>query len=145
MAATLPSIIVTAETWIDVYRLVEIDAGAEIEIQNTGTTDLYFSIATDEPARDSTSYKIFKRAETITLDDGDVNVWLFSPQADGFINVSLFQSTIEGLLKTLIDVNRKILSQSYEQNKSILSQLKLLNARFEEMANTRINENDIGK
>ena len=38
-----------------------------------------------------------------------------------------------------------VLAKTHEQNDSIINELKLLNLRFEEMANTRINENDIGK
>ena len=36
------------------------------------------------------------------------------------------------------------LAQSIEQNQEIINQLKLLNIRFEEMANTKLNLEDIG-
>ena len=53
---------------------------------------------------------------------------------DGRLNVSLDELTVEDKLV-----------KSIELQQEILNQLVLLNARFEEMANTRITENDIGR
>lgn len=145
MSHTLPSIKLEAEKWVNVYSLVPIDAGAPIEIQNTGVTDIYYSISDTEPARDTKDYKIFKRGETVVLNNGDINVWLFSPQCVGLVNVDHFRSSTESLLVTLISEFRKFSNNSNEQNCFILLEMKLLNARFEEMADTRINEKDIGK
>ena len=72
-------------------------------------------------------------------------MWLFSPQADGFINASSFLSTTETLLKAMLNSINNLTGKISEQNSCILSELKLLNARFEEMADTRINERDIGE
>jgi hypothetical protein len=145
MSDTLPSIELKAEEWVDVYTLIPIDPGAPIDVQNTGVTDVYYSISNHKPERDSRDYKIFKRGETVVLNEGDTNAWFFSPQCAGLINVEQFNSSIENLLMTLISEFRKFANNSNDQNCFILLELKLLNARFEEMADTTINENDIGK
>lgn len=145
MSDTFPSIELKAEEWVDVYNLISIDSGAPIEIQNTGVTDIYYSISSDKPARNTKDYKIFKRGETVVLNDGDINAWLFSPQCVGLVNVDHFRSSIESLLVTFISEFRRFSNNSNEQNCFILSEIELLNARFEEMADTRINEKDIGK
>lgn len=144
MADTLQNISIDAEEWINIYPLASIDAGTPVSIQNTGVSDLYYSISETKPPRNSDKYKIFRRSDTIDLTNNDLFVWVFSPQVDGLINVSLFVSNIEDLLNSLLNTNIKLTKMLAEQNGDILLQLKLLNARFEEMANTRIIENDIG-
>ena len=93
MTDTLPNITVTAEEWVNVYSLASIDAGTPVGIQNTGVSDLYYSVAGTQPARDSKKYKIFRRAETVTFDDNGVDafLWVFSPQINGLMNVFLLR------------------------------------------------------
>lgn len=90
MADTLQNISVTAETWIEVYALTSITPGVPVSIQNTGVTDLYYSISAIEPPKNSDKYKIFRRGDTINLNSGDLSVWVFSPQVKGLINLSRF-------------------------------------------------------
>ena len=143
MSDTLPSIKLKSETWFEMYRESNIDSGKEIEIQNTGTTDLYYSISDIQPEQDNIDYKIFRRGDTVQFTDGDISIWIFSPQADGLVNVGLFISTVESLLGILISEIRELNRNTLEHSELSIDQFKLLNARFEEMANTYINEEDI--
>lgn len=94
MTATLQNVTVTAEDWQEVYALTSILAGNPIYIQNIGRTDLFFSISATKPPRDHNAYEIFKRTDRITVEGGDLKVWVFSPQDDGLINTKKIADSI---------------------------------------------------
>ena len=87
MADTLGDTPIPLEDYQDIYALTNITPGVPITVQNVGVTDLHFAIAPTKPDRTNTAFRIFKRGEIIIFNDGDLAVWIFSPQADGLINV----------------------------------------------------------
>ena len=89
MRTTLPNTPIAAEDWKEVYDLTSIIAGVPISIQNIGRTDLSFSISATKPPRDHDAYKVFKRLQSVVSNDGDLKVWVFSPQSDGLISVEI--------------------------------------------------------
>ena len=143
MADTLSNISVTAETWINVYSATGIDAATSISMQNTGVTDLYYSISEDQPERNTNKYRIFKRSQIVAFNDNDFAVWIFSPQVNGLINIELMPLSISGLLLSIIDILSEISANNNDQNCTILSELKLSNIRFEEAFDTKIKMSDI--
>ena len=94
MADTLTNTPIPAEEYQDVYTFTSITPGSPITIQNVGVTDLFFTIASTQPAKNNTAFRIFKRGEVIEATDGDLSVWVFSPQAKGAINVEEMKISI---------------------------------------------------
>lgn len=137
MADTLTNTPVVAEEYRDVYLLAGISSGTDVVIQNIGTTDLYFSISTSQPPKDNDAYRIFKRGDVVTVDQGDPSIWVFSTQADGLINVKEMVSTD---LFDLLNTNFLLLTC---QLAVIIRELELLNLRTEEMGNTGITKRDV--
>jgi len=76
------------DAWTDAFDVSGIDPTTSINIQNIGKTDLYYSVSETQPTT-LDKYRIFKRGETITPEKDDPLIWLFSPQADGLVNVSI--------------------------------------------------------
>lgn len=89
MADTLENIPLDGGSWIDVYSSPSIDAGTPLDVQNIGTTDLYYSVNDIEPAKDSDDYRIIKRGQIARFIKGDLKVWFFSPTVSGLINPSI--------------------------------------------------------
>lgn len=137
MTDTLNNNLVEAEDYKDIYFLASIASGTDVIVQNVGTTDLYFTISKNKPSRDNEAYRIFRRGEFITANKGDKSIWVFSPQADGFINVEkIFNTELFDLL------NRNFLLLSCQLSE-IIKALELLNLRTEEMGNTGITKEDV--
>ena len=143
MTDTITNTPVAAETWINVYDATSIDGGTTINMQNIGVNDLYYSIAKDQPARNTDKYRIFTRSQVISIIDGDPAVWIFSPQSAGLINVEIVDTTVKGLLESIEAILSEILANNNDQNCTILSELILSNVRFEETFDTKIKMSDI--
>lgn len=103
MGNTLANIRVDAETWINIYDLSGINPNDDITVQNTGVTDLYYSVSETMPDKDSDKYRIFRRSDTITLEGGET-AWVFSPQVDGLINPSSIPILVKFPANYLIEV-----------------------------------------
>ena len=143
MAETLSNISVIGEQWFNVYIESDIDSGSAINIQNTGVTDLFYSISILEPDRDSDNFRIFKRGEIVEIESGDQAVWVFSTQVDGLINVEINPYSINSLLLSVIDLLQTISDNNSDHNDLILRELRLQNTRFEETFDTKIKASDI--
>lgn len=137
MTDTLANTPIEAEEYQDVYALTSIRPGTSINIQNVGVTDLFFAIALIQPAKDNEAFRIFKRGDVIPADDSDMSVWVFSPQADGAINVEKLKNS------KISDLLLEHLQKFSCQNQEIIDQLKLLNLKTEEMGNTGTSIRDI--
>ena len=143
MAETLSNISVIGEKWFNVYIESDIDSGSAINIQNTGVTDLFYSISILEPDRDSDNFRIFKRGEIVEIESGDQAVWVFSTQVDGLINVEINPYSVNSLLLSVIDLLQTISDNNSDHNDLILRELRLQNTRFEETFDTKIKASDI--
>jgi len=128
---------IEAEEYQDVYLLSGISSRTDVIIQNIGTTDLYFAISKSQPPKDNDAYRIFRRGEEKAFDQGDPSIWVFSPQANGLINV---KKIVSSDLFDLLNTNFLLLTC---QLAVIIRELELLNLRTEEMGNTGITKEDV--
>ena len=81
--------IIPANQWIDLYSVSGIETGRQIEIQNTGTNDLFLSDQSTQPPVDSKEYRVATPRSFMTNDNGDQGAWAFSRQQQGQLNIRL--------------------------------------------------------
>ena len=112
MAETATNTPIDSETWINVREVSCSPISADLLIQNIGVTDLYYSTKASQPARDSGSYRIFRRSDTIKIARSSIDTWVFSPQVDGLINIECldFENALNENELTLIDQNCEIIT-----------------------------------
>ena len=90
MSDTLPNIAITAGAWVDVYALTGIAVGTKLNVENTGTCDVYLAVQAAQPDPDHNDYNILKRTgPKMTNHAGDSGAWAFCGHSDGELNVSV--------------------------------------------------------
>jgi len=139
MVDTIENIVVGRESWIDIYSSSILDPQTPITIQNIGATDLYVSVLTKKPHVDHDAYKIFSRGDEISFFNDEWFIWVFSPQSNGLINVEPLKKDSSGN-DNFLNLLAKSNSEIIDQNHKIITQLKLLNLRFEEVFESGIDE-----
>lgn len=146
MTITLPNIPVPAGEWINLYDESNIDVGTKVSIDNVSDSDIYYTSAQDQPEIDFRSYNTLKpRVGKVSNNKGDLGLWALALVEGSEVNVSIFVDEQKETFDNLIDVVTRLFGKAECQNQEIIDELKLSNLRFEEMANTRINKNDIGE
>lgn len=141
---TLPNIRIDSDEWLNVYdNLDGINYGQKIRIENVGSCDIYITENDEEPSLSNTSYSVLKPRQGYFFSQNESIVWAYSGAVDGLINVSLSGDTVNSLLTSIDNKVEEFVNQTLCDNKKIIKELMLLNARFEEMADTRINNNDL--
>ncbi len=90
MSDTLPNIAIPKGTWVDVYALTGIIVGTKLNVENTGTCDVYLAVQATQPDPDHNEYNILKRTgPKMTNHAGDSGAWAFCGHSDGELNVSV--------------------------------------------------------
>jgi len=145
MSVTLPNIPLPSGVWIDLYAKSGIKVGTRVSIDNVSSSDIYYTSAQEQPDLDFRSYNTLKpRVGKVSNNKGDLGLWALALVGDAEVNVSVFVDEQQGSFDNLIDVVTTLFSKAECQSQEIIDQLKLFNLRFEEMARTGINKNDIG-
>ena len=123
MAETLENIRVIAESYLDVRTTASSPSDLTMLIQNVGVTDLFYSIKETQPAKDSDSFRIFRRGDVITIPPSTEPIWVFSTQVDGLINVENVSS--DNIIEEIIGRNENEISL-VAQNGQIIALLKAI-------------------
>lgn len=92
MTITSENIILTGDDYHELYADSGKVPGTPVTVQNTGVSDLYYAIVTAKPDRDNNAYRILRRGDIVTFDQGDLDVWFRSPCVDGEYNVGVIPS-----------------------------------------------------
>lgn len=146
MTVTLLNIPVSVGQWINLYDKSNIDVGIKVSIDNVSDADIYYTSAQEQPEIDFRSYNTLKpRVGKVSNNKGDLGLWALALVEGSEVNVSIFVDEQKETFDNLIDVVTRLFGKAECQSQETIDQLKLLNLRFEEMAKTGINTNDIGK
>lgn len=91
MADTLPNVILTPNTWIDLYAETGIPVGTKISVDNVGVNDIYLTVQATQPPVNHDAYTIIRRESAFSSanDEGDSGAWAYSPMVQGKLNVRI--------------------------------------------------------
>ena len=92
MALTLPSIILELGTWTNIYSETNIAVGTKIAVQNIGSSDVFLSVAPNQPEKDSDSWQLIQPNDfPMANSSGDLGAWAFSANTGGKISVRVIE------------------------------------------------------
>lgn len=77
MSKSLPSVLLPARTWVDVYAETSIDTGVKIIIQNLGSSNVIVT-ESDSPPTTQDGYNIIRAGDFMVSDDSPIGVWVYS-------------------------------------------------------------------
>ena len=88
MADNLPNILLETPGWVDLYDLTAIAVGAQLEVQNLGTTDVEITTQATIPDDNNDAYNIIPPRDLPYRNEaGESGAWARSPQANGKLSV----------------------------------------------------------
>lgn len=88
MALTRQSILLEIGAWTDIYAVTGIAIGTKIAVHNIGSSDVYLSVALNQPENDSDSYQRIQPNDfPMANSSDDFGAWALSPNKIGKINV----------------------------------------------------------
>lgn len=90
MSDTLPNVLLTPNTWIDLYTATGITVGVKISVSHVGDVDIFLKVQATQPT-DLSGYTVIRRDSDLpfTNEAGDTGAWAYSPNSDGKLNVSI--------------------------------------------------------
>lgn len=78
MAASLPSVPIPPNTWVDLYDATGITLGVQIIVQNIGTSEVKLTESVAEPVSDDVGGNPLQTREFFTNDPRNVGAWAFA-------------------------------------------------------------------
>lgn len=91
MASTPISLVLPVGDWVDLYDRTGLPRGSVLIVQNIGSSDVYLSTSTTQPAKDSDAFQVIQPNDfPMKNDGGDLGEWAFSPNQKAKINIRLF-------------------------------------------------------
>jgi len=78
MAASLPSVPIPPNTWVDLYDATGITIGVQLVIQNVGSIEVKLTESVAEPVSDDVGVNRLPVREYVTNTTGNVGAWAFA-------------------------------------------------------------------
>jgi hypothetical protein len=77
MSKSLPSVLLPARTWVDVYAETSIDTGVKIIIQNLSSSNVIVTESDSLPVTQD-GYNIIFAGDFMVSDEEPIGVWVYS-------------------------------------------------------------------
>lgn len=91
MAATLPNVVLPANTWVDIYAATGIAVGTKIIVENLGSAPADLVSAATAPTQPvADGFNRCHQRQQKSNEDGDPGAFAISHNVDGLLNVQVF-------------------------------------------------------
>lgn len=78
MSTSLPSVILPANTWVDLYGATGITAGVQLIIQNSGSSEVNLVESATEPNTNTTGFNPLPTRKFFTNASVNVGAWAYT-------------------------------------------------------------------
>ena len=144
MVETLANIEIDPGEWVDVYGVSGVAVGLRVSIENVGVCDVYLSISLSQPPIDHDAYNIIRRkGDPLQVPEGSPGAWVFCNNAAGKVNVALVNGPVDSVTIIPNDTITLLLRDQLVNQKALIQEIRLLNARVEDSLMTGIELEDL--
>lgn len=90
MADNLKIVPIPSNTWVDLYAETGITVGTVLNVENSGSSDVYLAVQAAQPANDDKKYNVIKRPPSVNMQnsEGDLGAWAYSGNQGGQLSIS---------------------------------------------------------
>lgn len=90
MPDNIQHVLLSPNTWVDLYAETGIAVGVVINVENVGNADVNLTVLATQPAKDHDAFNVLKRPPSVNMQnsEGDLGAWAYCPNTTGKLAIS---------------------------------------------------------